>query len=180
MKDFFGGWVHLPEQINPIAFSIGPIKVHWYGIMYLVAFFVVYQVVLYRIRTERLGYQKKIIGDFISWAVLGVFIGGRIGYVLFYNLQYYLSNPWSVISPFEYSNGWHYVGISGMSYHGALLGVLICTLIFCRRHKINFLKFSDLVIPAIPLGYTFGRLGNFINGELYGRVTSVPWGMYSL
>jgi len=171
-------WTHLPEQINPIALSIGPIQVHWYGIMYLVAFFVVYQTVLYRIRTEGLGYKKKIIGDFILWAVLGVFIGGRIGYVLFYNLQYYLSNPLSIISPFEYSKGWHYVGIFGMSYHGALLGTLICTFIFCRKHRINFLNFSDLVVSAIPLGYTFGRLGNFINGELYGRLTSVLWGMY--
>ncbi|MCX5840923.1 MAG: prolipoprotein diacylglyceryl transferase [Deltaproteobacteria bacterium] len=95
----------------------------------------------------------------------------------FYNLSYYLHHPLEIFLPFEFANGIRFVGISGMSYHGGAIGVLSASLIFCRRHQIDFWRFADLFIPAIPLGYTFGRIGNFINGELYGRATTVPWGM---
>jgi phosphatidylglycerol:prolipoprotein diacylglycerol transferase len=110
--------------------------------------------------------------------MLGVIIGGRFGYALFYNFGYYFQHPLEIILPFDFSHGFKFVGLSGMSYHGGLIGVVIVFVLFCRKHKINLWHFGDLFCPAIPLGYTFGRIGNFINGELFGRVTTVPWGMY--
>jgi phosphatidylglycerol:prolipoprotein diacylglycerol transferase len=110
--------------------------------------------------------------------MLGVIIGGRFGYALFYNFDYYVQHPLEIILPFDFSHGVKFVGISGMSYHGGLIGVVIAFILFCRKRKFNFWHFGDLFGPAIPLGYTFGRIGNFINGELWGRVTTVPWGMY--
>jgi phosphatidylglycerol:prolipoprotein diacylglycerol transferase len=106
-----------------------------------------------------------------------VILGGRLGYVLFYNLGYYLRHPLEIIFPFEFSGGLRFVGISGMSYHGGAIAVLIAALIFCRKRGIDFWRLADLFSSVIPLGYTFGRIGNFINGELYGRATDVPWGM---
>jgi phosphatidylglycerol:prolipoprotein diacylglycerol transferase len=106
-------------------------------------------------------------------------IGGRLGYVLFYNFGYFIVNPLKIICPFEISKeGFYYTGISGMSYHGGLIGVFLASVFFCQRHRINFWKLADLLSSVIPLGYTFGRIGNFINGELYGRSTSIPWGMH--
>jgi phosphatidylglycerol:prolipoprotein diacylglycerol transferase len=171
-------WAHIPEHINPIAFTIGPVSVYWYGIMYAVAFSTVYYLVLYRIKTEKIDYSREIVSDFIFWAILAILLGGRLGYVLFYNLGYFIQHPLNILTPLDYSKGFYYVGFSGMSYHGALLGFVLALIIFCKKKAIDFWRFVDLFIPAIPLGYTFGRLGNFINGELYGRVTTVPWGMY--
>ncbi|MDE1920304.1 MAG: prolipoprotein diacylglyceryl transferase [Candidatus Omnitrophica bacterium] len=175
---FNSNWAYIPYHIHPVAFSIGPVRVHWYGLMYLTAFFIVYFLVLYRIRTESLSYSKESILDFMFLAIACLFAGGRLGYVLFYNLPYYLANPIKIISPFSFSNGIHYTGIYGMSFHGALIGVFLAFMYYCRKNKMNPWRFIDLFVPAIPLGYTFGRIGNFINGELYGRVTTVPWGMY--
>jgi phosphatidylglycerol:prolipoprotein diacylglycerol transferase len=111
------------------------------------------------------------------WVFWGLIIGARIGYILFYNLSYYLQNPLEIVSPFNLATG-EFVGIYGMSYHGGFLGVLLCTWIFSRRNKISLLKLINFVVPAIPAGYFFGRIGNFLNGELYGRVTEKFWGMY--
>ena len=174
----FSIWSHIPEHINPVAFCIGPLEIRWYGMMYVVAFFIVYYLVLYRLEKEKFEFTKKVINNFIFWVVLGVLIGGRLGYVLFYGLKYFIANPFRIISPFDFSRGFHYTGIYGMSYHGGLCGAAFACVIFCRRNKINFWRLADLFIPAVPLGYAFGRLGNFINGELYGRVTNVSWGMY--
>ena len=171
-------WAHIPEHINPVALTIGPMDVHWYGIMYAVAFSIVYSLVLYRIKTEKINYSQEMIGDFMIWAIIAILLGGRLGYVLFYNLGYFLRHPINIILPLDYSKGFHYVGFGGMSYHGALLGFVFALVVFCKGRSIDFWGFIDLFIPAIPLGYTFGRLGNFINGELYGRVTNVAWGMY--
>lgn len=147
--------------------------------MYLVAFLVTYALVLYRIRTERLPYSAELIQDYFVWAILGLLVGARLGYALFYQPAYFLHHPLEIVLPFEWSSGTvRYTGISGMSYHGGLLGVVTASLLFCRKRGIGFWDFGDLFCPAIPLGYTFGRLGNFINGELYGRITAVPWGMY--
>jgi phosphatidylglycerol:prolipoprotein diacylglycerol transferase len=146
--------------------------------MYLVAFGITYLLVTYRIKNEGYPYSKDIIQDYFVWAILGLLIGARLGYVLFYNPGYYLEHPLEVIFPFNPANGFRYIGISGMSYHGGAIGVFVATLMFCHKHRINFWNFGDLFCAAIPLGYTFGRIGNFINGELYGRITSVPWGMY--
>ena len=146
--------------------------------MYLAAFAIVYFLTTYRIKHENYKYTAENIQDYLVWAMIGVIIGGRFGYALFYNFQYYFQHPLEIILPFDFSNGIKFVGLSGMSYHGGLIGVLLASIFFCRRYKFNFWHFVDLLIPAVPLGYTFGRLGNFINGELYGRITTVPWGMY--
>ncbi|MFH1783142.1 MAG: prolipoprotein diacylglyceryl transferase [Candidatus Omnitrophota bacterium] len=171
-------WQHLPEYIDPIALSIGPFKVHWYGVMYVLAFLTVYFLTSYRIRHEKSIYSEKLISDFLVFIAIGVLLGGRLGYVLFYDLEYFLSHPLNIVTPFTLEGGLQYIGIYGMSYHGGLIGVIISILVFCRKNKIDPWAFSDFVIPSMPLAYTFGRLGNFINSELYGRVTNVPWGMY--
>lgn len=178
LNQFLKFWNHIPEHINPALFQIGQFQLRYYGLMYVIAFSVVYLLVLYRVNNEKYEYPKIIIQNYFIWAILGVMIGGRLGYVLFYNLKYYTSHPLEIILPFNFTNGFHYTGIGGMSYHGGLIAVLLATILFCYKNKINFWHFTDLLVPAIPLGYTFGRLGNFINGELYGRVTTMPWGMY--
>ncbi len=171
-------WNHIPEHINPNIVEIGSFQIRYYGLMYLVAFAITYLLILYRLKSEKYEYPKNIIQAFFLYAVLGVMIGGRLGYVLFYDLMYFLEHPLRIIWPFDYSNGFGYIGLFGMSYHGGLLGVILASLLFCYKNKVNFWHFADLLSPAIPLGYTFGRLGNFLNGELFGRVTSVPWAMY--
>ncbi len=171
-------YAHIPQHLNAVIFSIGPMEVRWYGLMYVVAFSVVYYLALYRIKTEKFAYAKEVIADFMFWAIIGILVGGRLGYVLFYNLPVFLSDPLRIVLPFTLSGGFQYTGIFGMSYHGGAIGLLLATLLFCRRRKLNFWQVVDFFCPIIPLGYTFGRLGNFINGELWGRVTSMPWGMY--
>jgi phosphatidylglycerol:prolipoprotein diacylglycerol transferase len=178
MESLINAWQHLPAQISPTIFSLGSFQLRYYSMMYLVAFAVVYFLTLYRIKNENYEYTAETIQDYLIWAMLGVIIGGRFGYALFYNFGYYFRHPLEIILPFDFSHGFKFVGISGMSYHGGLIGVVIVFFLFCRKHKINTWHFGDLFCPAIPLGYTFGRIGNFINGELFGRVTTVPWGMY--
>jgi phosphatidylglycerol:prolipoprotein diacylglycerol transferase len=119
-----------------------------------------------------------MIENYFVWAILGLMIGARFGYVFFYNFSYFIKHPLEIILPFSFTGGVHFTGLAGMSYHGGLIGVVTATAIYSRKNGIKFLRFVDFLIPSIPLGYTFGRLGNFINGELYGRTTTVPWGMY--
>jgi phosphatidylglycerol:prolipoprotein diacylglycerol transferase len=171
-------WQHLPERMSPIIFEIGSFQIRYYSLMYIIAFLLTYILVSYRIKREDYRYSAEIIQDFFVWAVTGLIVGARFGYVLFYNFAHYVKYPLEIILPFDFAHGMQYVGISGMSYHGGAIGVLISSVIFCRKHKIDFWRFADLFCPAIPLGYTFGRIGNFINGELYGRITAMPWGMY--
>jgi phosphatidylglycerol:prolipoprotein diacylglycerol transferase len=171
-------WQHLPEHISPNILEIGSFQLRYYGLMYIIAFMLTYILVTYRIKRENYTFSTEVIQDFFVWGIVGLILGARLGYVFFYNFDYYLKYPLEIILPFDFAHGMRYVGISGMSYHGGAIGVLISSLAFCRKHRIDFWRFADLFCPAIPLGYTFGRIGNFINGELYGRVTSVPWGMY--
>jgi phosphatidylglycerol:prolipoprotein diacylglycerol transferase len=173
----FSDWQHLPAQISPNLFAFGAFQIRYYSLMYLVAFALTYFLVLYRIKKEHYDYSAETIQDCFMWLILGLVIGARLGYVLFYNFSYYLGHLLEIFLPFDFTNGVRFVGISGMSYHGGAIGVLLATLLFCRRRRINFWRLADLFAPAIPLGYTFGRIGNFINGELYGRATSVSWGM---
>jgi phosphatidylglycerol---prolipoprotein diacylglyceryl transferase len=173
----FSDWSHLPYRIDPVAFGIGPIQVHWYGIMYVAALLTSYGLVIYRLRTESWPVTETTMSDFLNWAVLGVLLGGRLGYVLFYKPMYFLTHPLAIISPLQFDGQRWTFGIYGMSYHGGLLGMIIVVVLFCRKINIPVFQFADLITPAVPLGYAFGRLGNFINGELYGRVTNVPWGM---
>jgi len=178
MEVFINTWQNLPAQISPVLFSIGSFQLRYYSLMYIIAFVLVYLMVSYRIKHENYEYSTETIQDYMVWAMLGVIFGGRLGYVLFYNFGYYLQHPLEIILPFDFSNGIKFIGLSGMSYHGGLIGVAVVSLYFCLKSKINFWRFADLFMPAVPLGYTFGRIGNFINGELFGRATTMPWGMY--
>ena len=172
-------WQNLPARMIPYLFEIGSFQLRYYSLMYLAAFACTYALVTYRIRREGYPYSAELIQDYFVWAILGVILGGRLGYVLFYNFAYYLRHPLEILFPFTFAEGGlRFIGISGMSFHGGALAVLVASLLFCRRRGIDFWRFADLFCPAIPLGYTFGRIGNFINGELYGRVTDVPWGMF--
>ena len=178
MESLINAWQQIPAQINPAIFSIGSFQLRYYSLMYIVAFAIVYFLVLYRIKHEKYKYTAENIQDYMVWAMIGLLIGARLGYVFIYNFSYYAQHPLEIILPFDFSNGIRFIGISGMSYHGGLIGVTIMSILFCRKFNINFWNFADLLCPAVPLGYTFGRIGNFINGELFGRVTTMPWGMY--
>lgn len=178
MDHLIKSWQELPYHVSPNILSFGIFQIRYYSIMYLVAFSLTYLLVMHRLKREDFPYPKEMIQDFFLWGIMGLIIGARLGYVLFYNLSYYVHHPLEIILPFEFSQGIRFVGISGMSYHGGVLGIVFAALLFCNQRRINFWNLADLFSPAFPLGYTFGRLGNFINGELYGRVTTVPWGMY--
>jgi phosphatidylglycerol:prolipoprotein diacylglycerol transferase len=179
MDEFWDWWQHLPANLDPVIFQIGSFKLQYYGLMYIVAFATTYILVLYRIkREERFDITKDQVKDLTTYLILGLIVGARLGYVIFYNPSYYLKHPLEIILPFSFSNGVTFTGISGMSYHGGLIGVLIAGTLYVRKNNINPWDVIDLYFPVVPLGYTFGRLGNFINGELYGRVTAAPIGMY--
>ena len=178
MEELLFFWQHLPGRLSPVLLEFGSFQVRYYSLMYLIAFTLTYLLAGYRIRDEKHPYDMETIQDVMIWMILGLILGGRLGYVLFYNCDYYLQRPWEVFLPFDFSQGIRFVGISGMSFHGGALGALAAAIIFCRRRSLDFWRLADLFCPAIPLGYTFGRIGNFINGELFGRPTEVPWGMY--
>jgi phosphatidylglycerol---prolipoprotein diacylglyceryl transferase len=180
MGEFWSWWQHLPQHISPVIFQIGSFKLQYYGLMYIVAFGITYGLVTYRLKHEENRFQisRQQVNDFTTVIILGLMVGARLGYVLFYNLSYFIQHPLEIFLPFEFSNGITFTGISGMSYHGGVIGILIAGWLFTRKHTINLRDMADLFVPGIPLGYTFGRLGNFINGELYGRVTSAPIGMF--
>ncbi len=179
MNDFWTWWQHVPQNLSPVIFEIGWFKLQYYGLMYIVAFAVTFFLVLYRIKHEdRFEITSDQVKDVTTYLILGLIVGARLGYVLFYNFSYYLKHPLEIILPFSFSNGMTFTGISGMSYHGGLIGVIFAAWYYVRKEKLDWWNVVDLYIPAIPLGYTFGRLGNFINGELYGRLTTSPIGMY--
>ena len=164
-------------DIDPVAFSIGPLElfgrtigplqVHWYGIMYVLAFASAFFIGLRRAKKPFTALNTAQVEDLVFYGALGVVLGGRVGYMLFYNFGDFLANPLSLLRVWE----------GGMSFHGGLLGVIIAMLLFARKAKLNFFDVTDFVAPLIPLGLGFGRLGNFIGGELWGRATDVPWGM---
>jgi len=179
MNEFLIWWQHLPEKMDPVIFSIAGFRLHYYGLMYLVAFAVVYLLVIYRIKREtRFRISADEIQNLMIFMMIGVIVGGRIGYVIVYNPLYYLKSPLEIFLPFDFSNGITFTGISGMSFHGGLIGVIVSIWMFTRKTGFNFWNTVDLFSPVVPLGYTFGRIGNFINGELYGRITSASIGMY--
>jgi phosphatidylglycerol:prolipoprotein diacylglycerol transferase len=153
--------------IDPVAISLGPIAIRWYALAYIVGLLIGwrYCLILAGRRPNLVGRQD--VDDFLVWATLGVVLGGRIGYVLFYKLGYY------ILHPLEALYVWH----GGMSFHGGALGVTIAILLFTRKRKILLFAFSDIISQAIPIGLFFGRIANFINGELFGRPTQVPWAM---
>ena len=154
-------------NINPIALDLGFVQIYWYGLMYLMAFLAAYLLANYRAKKSD-DWNVQQIEDLIFYGAIGVVVGGRLGYMLFYNLPNFLSDPLSVFS----------IQGGGMSFHGGFLGVLLAMYLFNRKYDKTFFTTMDFVAPLVPLGLGFGRLGNFINGELWGKVTTSPLGMY--
>jgi len=152
---------------DPIAIKLGPIAVRWYGLMYLVAFLSGWWLGRRRIAAGLAPVSRDQFDDLLFYAVLGIILGGRLGYVLLYKPAYFLAHPVEIL----------YVWQGGMAFHGGFLGVLAAMAIFARRHRLDWWRIMDFVAPLVPLGLAAGRLGNFINGELWGRVTDAPWGM---
>ncbi len=154
-------------DIDPIAFSIGPLAVRWYGLMYLAGFAAAWWLGRWRIGKGLSPVTREQFEGLMFLAVLGVILGGRLGYVLFYKPGYYASHPLEIFAVWQ----------GGMSFHGGLLGVILAMAWVAHRDRVDYLRLMDFIAPLVPLGIAAGRLGNFINGELYGRVTDLPWGM---
>jgi phosphatidylglycerol:prolipoprotein diacylglycerol transferase len=153
--------------INPTIIKIGPLQIRWYGIMYILAFLASYFLVKYQIRKKRLPIDINTVNDLFLFLIIGLIVGARLGYVVFYNLPFYLSHPLKLFAVWE----------GGMSFHGGLIGIIFAGLLFIKNRKASFWEFADLISVTAPIGLGLGRLGNFINAELYGRVTNLPWGM---
>ncbi len=171
-------WAHLQWFLDPVAVQLGPVPVRWYGLMYMLAFAICYGLVYWRLRHEKWEFAREQIDALLTWLVFGVIIGGRTGYVFFYGWGYFSHHLSEIVLPFSFNGGFHFTGISGMSFHGGLIGVAAAVIGYAYFHKMRPMRLGELLVPAVPLGYTFGRLGNFLNGELWGRPTSVAWGMY--
>jgi len=174
MVDFYQNF---PEYISPIAFSIGSFAVYWYSLMWITAFVVVYLLLIWRVNNAEGAYTKVFIQDVVANSLLGAIIGGRLGYVIFYDLPYYLSHPLQIISPYDFMAG-QWIGIYGMSYHGGIVGVVSILIWTTYKKKENIFTLLDFIAPVAPIGYMFGRVGNFFNEELVGRITTSPMGMY--
>jgi phosphatidylglycerol---prolipoprotein diacylglyceryl transferase len=153
--------------LDPVALQFGPLVIRWYALAYLAGFILGWQYWLKLAATGPAQITRQHYDDFLTWAVLGVVLGGRIGYILFYQFSYYLAEPLDMLKV------WH----GGMSFHGGILGVVLATILFCRKHKLPILAFGDPLAASAPIGLFLGRLANFVNGELFGRPTDMPWGM---
>ena len=156
-------------QFDPIALSLGPLAIRWYALSYIVGFVLFIWLGRRRIKQSNCIFTAEMLDDFLTWGILGVILGGRLGFVLFYQPAYYLAHPMDILKVWE----------GGMSFHGGFLGVLVATWLFARKHQLKFLQTTDFIVPLVPLGLASGRLGNFINGELWGRITqpNQPWAM---
>lgn len=154
-------------QIDPIAVQLGPLAIRWYALAYIAGIVLGWQYALKLCREMPKLVTPQQMDDFIVWLTLGIILGGRVGYVLFYNPIYFLENPAEILQL------WH----GGMSFHGGLGGVLLAMLLFARKRGIRFFALADVVAICVPFGLFFGRLANFVNGELYGRASDVPWAM---
>lgn len=159
----------LHPQFDPVAFSLGPLSVRWYGLMYLLAFVQFILLGRYRIKKSLSPLSVEQLDDLLFYGMLGVIIGGRLGQVLFYEPEYFLAHPLEIIAVWK----------GGMSFHGGFLGVLIAIGLWARKLRMNWSDVTDLIAPLVPLGLAAGRVGNFINGELWGRIAdpSLPWAM---
>lgn len=158
--------LHYPK-FDPIALQLGPLKVHWYGLMYLLGFLLGWILARRRAARPNSGWSKQQVDDLIFYAVIGIILGGRLGYMLFYDFQAVLANPLNILKVWD----------GGMSFHGGLIGTILSMWLFAKTRGKTFFTVSDFTAPLVPIGLGLGRLGNFINGELWGRVTTVPWGM---
>lgn len=169
-------WQHIPEHIDPIAFTVGFFSVHWYALCWIVGFSIALSMAM-RYREEFCeGLSREDVLDLFLFLFVGALIGGRIGYALFYRPDIFLANPLGFFSPYHVSTGWS--GIAGMSFHGGLLGVVLALSLFAARRKVRFFPVADLVSFVAPIALFFGRIGNFLAGELYGRATTFSFGMY--
>ena len=156
------------HQIDPIALSLGPVKLHWYGLMYLLGFLAAWWLGRQRIAAGRLpGVDANGFSDLLFYSMLGVVLGGRLGYILFYGFEGFLAHPLSIIKVWE----------GGMSFHGGLIGVMLAALWWTRKHRLHYFDTMDFVAPLVPLGLGFGRIGNFIGAELWGKYTQANWGV---
>lgn len=153
-------------SINPVALDLGFLQIHWYGLMYLLAFVLGWGYAVWRAKSQD-SWHAEMVSDLLFYIAMGVIVGGRVGYILFYDLAFYLEHPLTI---FEV---WH----GGMSFHGGLLGVTLAMWLFARKTKKSLFEVADFVAPLIPIGLLTGRIGNFINGELWGKVTESPFGM---
>ena len=155
-------------RISPTIVRIGPFEIRWYGLMYIFGFLASYLLFRYQVKKKKPeGITPQIVENLYFWLILALVVGARLGYVLFYNPGFYIREPLKIFAVWE----------GGMSFHGGLIGVVITGVLFTRAYRLDFRLMADLFVPTIPPGLFFGRMGNFINGELYGRVTDAPWGM---
>jgi phosphatidylglycerol:prolipoprotein diacylglycerol transferase len=151
--------------INPVLLELGPLKVYWYGFAYVAGILLGWRYALYLVRHYAVHLKTQYFDDFITWIVIGIVAGGRIGHILIYEFDYYIHHPLEILMTWK----------GGMSFYGGLLGVIVATLIYCKRKSIQPLEFADVMAGSVPIGLGLGRVANFINGELYGRVSDVPW-----
>lgn len=154
-------------DLSPIALDLGPLKIHWYGLMYLVGFAIAWGLGRWRAARTPAGWSPAMVDDLIFYSVIGTILGGRLGYMLLYGSDQLLANPLNILKVWE----------GGMAFHGGLIGVLIAIHLFARKNGLRFFQVGDFLAPLVPLGLFAGRIGNFINGELWGHRTDVPWGM---
>jgi len=170
-------WNHIYEHFNPIAIDLGVVSLHWYGIMYILALLTALWFAKWIVKKDKMPITEELLDNYFIWLEIGIILGARIWYILFYDshTSYYLFHPWQMFNPFV--NG-EFVGIRGMSYHGAVVGAAFASYLFGKRHPEHLYKILDVVALAVPVGYVFGRIGNFLNQELVGRVTDVSWGIY--
>lgn len=154
-------------NIDPVAIYLGPLQIHWYGIMYMVAFAGAWFLATRNSQRPWSPIKKTQVEDLIVYGAWGVILGGRLGYMFFYNTEKWLADPAMLLRIWE----------GGMSFHGGLIGVAIAMFIYARKHRLSFLSLTDFAVPLVPAGLFFGRIGNFIGQELYGRATDVPWAM---
>jgi len=155
------------HNINPTIFKIGFLEIRWYGLMYIISFILGYYLLKKFFKLKQITLSREKYDNLLFYIMLGVIIGGRFGYILFYNLSFYIEHPLNMFK----------VWMGGMSFHGGAIGVVIVGYIFCKKNNFNFYQMADPVIPLISVGLFLGRLGNFINGELYGKISDVPWAM---
>tara|TARA_B100000315_G_scaffold252245_1_gene288653 strand:- start:1710 stop:2477 length:768 start_codon:yes stop_codon:yes gene_type:complete len=153
------------HNLDPVLLSIGPFEIRYYGLFFVLSFVMAYFIINYLAKKKELSLSKDDVADFLLYLIIGTALGARIFYVFVYNLPFYLSNPSEIIAV------WH----GGLSFHGALIGAAIAGFYFCKRKKIDFYEIADITVIPLALGLALGRLGNFINGELYGRITDVSW-----
>jgi phosphatidylglycerol:prolipoprotein diacylglycerol transferase len=156
------------HNINPVLFSGLGLEIRYYGLMYLLGIGFCYFFLLWWVKQKRLKAKGQAIEDILFYIVLGIIVGGRLGYVLFYSPVYFFSHPLEILKFWE----------GGLSFHGGLIAVLLFTWLYCRKKRLSYLKYADIVILPVPVALALGRVGNFINGELWGRPTNLPWGFY--